>query len=127
MKDSKDNVDHYHWKTNKSLQPSSEDKRGVHREEKGHSRNAEHPKDKLEVVLLKNELPRNIHEMLVINNELLNKNVCCSMCNKKFKNDSKVVVASCLHKFHYDCIKNFLKNKNHCPVCLSAILGRKTE
>jgi RING-box protein 1 len=35
------------------------------------------------------------------------------------KSNSKAVIGVCGHSFHYDCISNWLKTRNVCPLCNS--------
>ena len=41
----------------------------------------------------------------------------CIICLSDFEIGDKVTSLPCLHMFHTDCIKDWLKTKNHCPVC----------
>ncbi|CAJ1942837.1 unnamed protein product [Sphenostylis stenocarpa] len=42
----------------------------------------------------------------------------CPVCVEKFENGSQIgKLHSCEHKFHFDCIKQWLLQKNICPVC----------
>ena len=36
---------------------------------------------------------------------------------EEFKNKEKVIMLPCIHNYHPDCIKDWLKNKNTCPIC----------
>ena len=50
--------------------------------------------------------------------EIKIKNPKCTICLIDFKDVEKVKIFSCLqHIFHEECIKNWLKNKNNCPIC----------
>ena len=41
----------------------------------------------------------------------------CIICLSDLEIGDKVTSLPCLHIFHTDCIKNWLQNKNHCPIC----------
>ena len=41
----------------------------------------------------------------------------CVICLEDFKNGDTVINLPCIHLFHNKCIKNWLKNKNSCPIC----------
>ena len=53
----------------------------------------------------------------------------CTVCLYEFKLSEKITALPCLHIFHCDCIKCWLKNELTCPVCkfevtLSSIIGK---
>ena len=41
----------------------------------------------------------------------------CVICLEDFKNGENVINLPCIHLFHKNCIKNWLKNQNSCPIC----------
>ena len=41
----------------------------------------------------------------------------CVICMEDFKNGDKSTNLPCLHMFHTDCIQNWLKKQNTCPIC----------
>ena len=41
----------------------------------------------------------------------------CIICQYEFKNYEKLIVLSCKHCFHPDCIEEWLKNQKVCPYC----------
>lgn len=41
----------------------------------------------------------------------------CSICLEKFKKKEKKIIIKCSHEFHKNCIKEWLKNNNTCPLC----------
>ena len=50
--------------------------------------------------------------------EIKLKNQKCTICLIDFKDVEKIKIFSCLqHIFHEECIINWLKNKNNCPIC----------
>jgi len=41
----------------------------------------------------------------------------CSICLEEFKEDEKLILLNCLHRFHPTCITTWLKQNKNCPVC----------
>ena len=41
----------------------------------------------------------------------------CVICLENFKNKDKAIILPCIHLFHNDCIKSWLKKHNSCPIC----------
>ena len=41
----------------------------------------------------------------------------CIICLNDFEIGDNVTSLPCLHVYHTDCIKSWLKSKNHCPIC----------
>ena len=50
-------------------------------------------------------------------NKLEEGNRYCSICLEDFKIREKVAVLPCIHFFHNNCIKNWIKKQNTCPIC----------
>ena len=73
-------------------------------------------------------------ENSVQNNNLLIDSIClintsrlnpdkkeCTICLEKFNINDKIINLECLHMFHNNCIKNWLKMKDYCPICKNKI------
>ena len=45
----------------------------------------------------------------------------CPICYENFNPDSLVVVTTCSHLFHYDCLEKWLSRKDKCPLCRTTI------
>lgn len=41
----------------------------------------------------------------------------CTICLDSFKHRDKALILPCIHIFHTDCIKNWFKTQNTCPIC----------
>uniref|UniRef100_A0A914L0E6 RING-type E3 ubiquitin transferase n=1 Tax=Meloidogyne incognita TaxID=6306 RepID=A0A914L0E6_MELIC len=41
----------------------------------------------------------------------------CSICQKTFKKGKNIHNTECGHYFHWDCIKEWRKRENSCPMC----------
>ena len=41
----------------------------------------------------------------------------CLICQENFKNGENSINLPCIHIFHYECIKKWLKEKKCCPIC----------
>ena len=51
-----------------------------------------------------------------------NKKICnCAICLEEIKKNTKVYKLKCKHKFHKQCLKDWLNQKLECPMCRSDI------
>ena len=48
--------------------------------------------------------------------EILDK-MNCAICTDKFVENDKILITTCKHSFHEDCIKPWLDMSNKCPNC----------
>ena len=61
-----------------------------------------------------NELPEtNIEDVSKLDSDKKN----CVICLEDFKNSEKAIILPCIHLFHKNCIKSWLKKNNSCPIC----------
>lgn len=44
-------------------------------------------------------------------------NKSCSICLFNYEDGEKYMFLPCLHRFHHECIGEWLKRKNTCPNC----------
>ncbi|XP_047150059.1 probable E3 ubiquitin-protein ligase HIP1 [Vigna umbellata] len=52
----------------------------------------------------------------------------CPVCLEEFCNGEDIgKLHSCVHKFHFDCIKTWLNHRNRCPVCRKTGLETSNE
>ena len=47
----------------------------------------------------------------------------CVICLEDFKNGDNATVLPCIHLFHSECVKNWLKTQNCCPICKFKLTG----
>ena len=67
-----------------------------------------------------NELPETtIEDVSKLDAEKKN----CVICLEEFKNKDKAIILPCIHLFHKNCIKNWLKKQNSCPICKFKLTG----
>jgi len=79
-------------------------------------RSHEHPTDQH----ILNELPETeIDDVTKLDPEKKN----CVICLEDFKNGDKATVLPCIHLFHSNCIQNWLKTQNCCPICKFKLTG----
>lgn len=52
-----------------------------------------------------------------LNEKKVGENTKCFMCCEQFDIGQSVTTLPCFHIFHFDCIKNRIKNNNNCPIC----------
>ena len=68
-----------------------------------------------------NSLPENqIDDVTKLDSEKKN----CVICLEDFKNGDKATFLPCIHLFHTDCIKNWLKTQDCCPICKFKLTGQ---
>ena len=53
----------------------------------------------------------------IINEKKEGENNNCIICLEEFDIGDSVTTLPCVHLFHTDCIKSWLKSQNHCPIC----------
>ena len=49
----------------------------------------------------------------------------CLICLEKFVKGQKSIALPCIHIFHSQCIKQWMKKKNSCPICKNKIFKKK--
>lgn len=54
-------------------------------------------------------------------NKLSEEKKRCSICLENYKNGDDSIVLPCIHIFHAECIKTWMKKKNACPICKNKI------
>ena len=45
----------------------------------------------------------------------------CSICLEEYSLEEKICYLPCFHYFHSECIKNWTKKSNRCPLCNNEI------
>ena len=53
----------------------------------------------------------------VVNEKNEGENNNCVICLADFEPGESITTLPCVHMFHTECIKAWLKSNNHCPVC----------
>ena len=46
----------------------------------------------------------------------------CSICLERYDKNDKIMNLKCNHKFHKDCLNEWLQNNNTCPQCRENII-----
>ena len=57
-------------------------------------------------------------------NKLSEDKKSCTICLENFKNNDDTIILPCIHIFHEEFIKNWMKENDTCPICKYQI---KTE
>ena len=65
-------------------------------------------------------LPRSIYRVYQFNNKNMDKE--CEICLGNFIIGEEILTLPCFHFFHCNCISNWLRNKEECPICKSSII-----
>ncbi|XP_054813854.1 E3 ubiquitin-protein ligase MBR2-like [Prosopis cineraria] len=48
----------------------------------------------------------------------------CSICQEEYEGDDEVGKLNCEHNYHFECIRQWLAQKNFCPVCKQEVVVR---
>ena len=68
---------------------------------------------------------KNPEKILNIDSKKFNKNISCynecSVCITNFETNDDIIEIKCKHIFHNECIKEWYKYKNVCPLCRAEI------
>ena len=71
---------------------------------------------------LKEDIIRNYPITKIKNPRKLSENKKkCLICLENFKKGDNSIVLPCIHIFHSECIKTWMKKKNSCPLCKNKI------
>lgn len=68
-----------------------------------------------------NELRKNNNIIVNLKPILNETETDCSICFEKIKLNEKVFDLTCKHAFHEECLSNWIKYKQDCPVCRKTI------
>ena len=72
-------------------------------------KNYDHPTDR--------EILNGLPEMLIDTSKLDDEKKSCMICLEDYKNGEKATTLPCIHFYHTNCINNWLKKQNSCPIC----------
>ena len=45
----------------------------------------------------------------------------CSICMSDYEREEEILTLTCFHKFHAQCVEEWFKSQNWCPVCRTKI------
>ncbi|GKD42998.1 probable E3 ubiquitin-protein ligase RHG1A isoform X1 [Tanacetum coccineum] len=48
----------------------------------------------------------------------------CCICQEEYNDGDDLGALECKHDFHRDCIKQWLQQKNSCPICKSTVAAK---
>ncbi|XP_060178302.1 E3 ubiquitin-protein ligase MBR1-like [Lycium barbarum] len=46
----------------------------------------------------------------------------CAICQSEFEHEESIGTLQCEHKYHTDCIKQWLLRKKNCPMCRASVI-----
>ena len=46
----------------------------------------------------------------------------CCICLENYKNNDETIILPCVHIFHSNCIKHWMKRQDNCPICKNKII-----
>ncbi|MED6109907.1 hypothetical protein PIB30_037903 [Stylosanthes scabra] len=67
---------------------------------------------------------RKIKHVISNNNSKHQTDKKCSICQEEYEADDEIGRLNCEHKYHFQCIKQWLVHKNFCPVCKQEVVVR---
>ena len=41
----------------------------------------------------------------------------CTICQFNYEVEEEYIILPCLHRFHFECVAEWFKRKNTCPIC----------
>lgn len=68
---------------------------------------------------MKNSIPNDLHT-----NSRTHIDKKCIICQEEYESDDEMGKLNCGHGFHIQCIKQWLSQKNSCPVCKAAAMAQ---
>lgn len=54
-------------------------------------------------------------------NSIPDDKINCRICMCEFEHNERIVIMPCAHLFHKDCIRDWFKKKNNCPICQNEV------
>ena len=74
--------------------------------------------NRVDVNPTKNNILNSLNENILKDVRNLNgENKKCIICQDEYINNDRVIYLPCIHFFHKNCIKTWLKNRSECPIC----------
>jgi hypothetical protein len=61
------------------------------------------------------------YKYITVKNDIRNDNKECTICTVDYEEDCMVSITKCKHIFHTECIKEWAKYKQVCPVCRAVL------
>ena len=55
-------------------------------------------------------------------NKLTEEKKKCCICLENYKNNDETIILPCVHIFHSNCIKHWMKRQDTCPICKNKII-----
>lgn len=55
------------------------------------------------------------------------KDFSCIICLKDYENLDTLLMTPCGHEYHYECIKDWFRKKNKCPICKFSIIKKNLK
>lgn len=72
----------------------------------------------------KRPIPEDVFDTLPVvkaDRKLIEINESCVICTEDFSPDEDVLLLSCSHAYHRDCIRKWFREQNVCPICRKVI------
>ncbi|PHU05372.1 hypothetical protein BC332_26194 [Capsicum chinense] len=57
-----------------------------------------------------------------VNPEVVGESEICAICQSEYEDEENMGTLQCGHKYHTNCIKQWLLKKKNCPMCRASVL-----
>ncbi|KAE9586066.1 putative aminoacyltransferase, E1 ubiquitin-activating enzyme [Lupinus albus] len=80
--------------------------------------------------LEEDEMRLNIRKLKLVISNVTSKNQIdkkCTICQEEYEGGEELGKLNCEHKYHFQCIKQWLVHKNFCPICKHEVVVRQMQ
>ena len=74
-------------------------------------------KQTIEIYIDDDEVKNEMENLKIFQNKRLNEFDLCVICLDEMKYDDELLLVTCSHMFHKECLEPWIKKKSICPLC----------